>query len=388
MLKHAEAPAQEFSMSQARGLIGDLFRPQPWVYWTDFLTSILVGAICFSLVRVFVTWYGLFSWQVIATFTVQCLLYYRAVTFIHELVHLPKGEFRAFRVAWNLLCGIPFLVPSFVYHTHVDHHRRKAYGTKSDGEYLPLGNRHPIFIVGYLAETLILGPLAIFRWLLLTPLSWFSPALRDAVHARASSMVINPLFIRPMPDKKALRIIRLQELGCFLWCASFVVIPLLFGKWMIESGLVPRPEHWWQTPPIPFVLHAYVSSVAIILINSLRTVASHRWYNEWNKPEPQMTFIEQLLDSVNFPHRPYFSELWGPIGMRYHALHHLFPSLPYHAMPAAHRRLMEGLPADSPYRKTNERSLTSALIDLWRRASAASRKRQATAQQKASTPAV
>jgi hypothetical protein len=36
-----------------------------------------------------------------------------------------------------------------------------------------------------------------------------------------------------------------------------------------------------------------------------------------------------------------------PLGLRYHALHHLFPSLPYHALGTAHRRLIVALPPDS-----------------------------------------
>ncbi len=79
-----------------------------------------------------------------------------------------------------------------------------------------------------------------------------------------------------------------------------------------------------------------------------------------------MSFEEQILDSHNYPCPPWFTELWGPVGMRFRALHHLFPSLPYHAMPEAHRRLMARLPADSPYRKTVRVSLTGTLVELWR----------------------
>jgi hypothetical protein len=39
-------------------------------------------------------------------------------------------------------------------------------------------------------------------------------------------------------------------------------------------------------------------------------------------------------------------------------------------MPEAHRRLMAQLPADSPYRVTEEETLTSGIRALWRRAAA------------------
>ena len=80
-----------------------------------------------------------------------------------------------------------------------------------------------------------------------------------------------------------------------------------------------------------------------------------------------MEFLDQLLDSVNYPHNAWITELWGPVGTRFHALHHLFPSLPYHALPQAHRRLMKSLPANSPYRLTEERSLTAGIVNLVKR---------------------
>jgi fatty acid desaturase len=60
--------------------------------------------------------------------------------------------------------------------------------------------------------------------------------------------------------------------------------------------------------------------------------------------------------------------LWAPLGQRYHALHHVFPSIPYHWLGVAHRRLMRQLPADNPYRKTVRKGLIKALIEMWTRA--------------------
>ena len=41
--------------------------------------------------------------------------------------------------------------------------------------------------------------------------------------------------------------------------------------------------------------------------------------------------------------------LFFPFSIRYHALHHLFPSMPYHNLKRAHDHLVRTLPSDSPY---------------------------------------
>jgi fatty acid desaturase len=58
----------------------------------------------------------------------------------------------------------------------------------------------------------------------------------------------------------------------------------------------------------------------------------------------------------------------NPVGLRYHATHHLFPSMPYHNMRAAHKRLMAELPADSLYRRTVAHSMWEVIANLWRTA--------------------
>ena len=109
----------------------------------------------------------------------------------------------------------------------------------------------------------------------------------------------------------------------------------------------------------------YLLAVTLVTLNNVRTLGAHRWLGDGR----ELSFEEQLLDSVNYPHRPWITELWGPIGTRYHAIHHLFPSLPYHNLGIAHRRLMAGLPGDSIYRQTERVSLIGAIFELWQRAS-------------------
>jgi fatty acid desaturase len=105
----------------------------------------------------------------------------------------------------------------------------------------------------------------------------------------------------------------------------------------------------------------------VATLNYFRQLGAYRYLNEGE----QMTYREQMLDSTTIATNPISGELWAPLGMRYHALHHLLPSLPYHAMGTAHRRLMHRLPEDSPYRLTIRASLWAAVVDVVRNAGGA-----------------
>jgi fatty acid desaturase len=337
------ANRSEFSLAETRHILKDLFTPRPWIYWTDFLVSMTLGSVFFVLARRFTP---VWSIQQAVCFFTACLFFYRAVLFTHELVHLRANSFGAFRIVWNLLCGIPFLIPSFTYYSHVDHHMRSRFGTHHDGEYLPLSSQHPLQILLYLCQPFVLPLLTLLRFLLLTPLCWIFPGVREWAHKHASSLVMDLKYVRPLPTAKTLRVFQLQETLCFL---------LVLGG-AIRLGLGRMPTS--------FLVQAYLTSVVILFLNNVRTLGAHRYLSGGK----EMTFIEQLLDSVNYPNFSLLTPLWAPVGLRYHALHHLCPSLPYHNMAEAHRRLMRELPADSPYRLTNSASLTATIRELWSRA--------------------
>ena len=345
--------SDQFSITQAKSLVKDLSRPDWRIYWIDFIATISIGHVTFGILlraHEFTGLQGGALWAVrLGLFALVSILYMRATMFIHELVHLPQRGFRGFRIAWNLLCGIPFLIPSFLYYPHMDHHRRKHYGTAHDGEYLELSHRHPANLLLFVGAAVVVPLAAFFRFFVMSPIAWCFPRFRGWVERHASSMVVDLFYLRGDYGPRARRTMRMQEVACFVWCWVLVLrAPLVSGQWI--DG---------------FLIQAYAISVVLVLINNIRTLGAHRWLGDGR----ELSFEEQLLDSVNYPYRPWITELWGPVGTRYHALHHLFPGIPYHNLGIAHRRLMEGLPSNSLYRDTVRVTLTAAILELWRRAS-------------------
>jgi len=342
----AAGPGGPIATAAWRRIVADLFAPKPLVYWADFLSSVTVGWAAFAAV---LSLPASSPWR-IAPYAIAVLALYRAVIFIHELAHLKKGTFRAFRLVWNLTCGFPLMVPSFTYRgVHNDHHKRDLYGTVADGEYLPFAVEHPVKIVGYLLAVLILPLLAAGRFIVLTPLSYLSARLRRLVWARASSLTIDFAYRRPGPSARDGGTWKLEELTCFVYGVAAVVA--------VATGVMtPRVLVLW-----------YLVGLAIFFLNSLRTLAAHCYRNPGDRA---MDLSAQYLDSVNVPGNRLATALWAPVGLRYHATHHLFPAMPYHALGKAHRRLIRDLSDNETYLRTVRRSLWDALQRLWKESAA------------------
>jgi len=350
----AEPPQVSFSVQEAKRIVDDLFAPNPWIYWIDFLATTVVA---YGFSALYLTAPDFSSEQAIC-FVVAGLALFRNGVFIHEIVHMPKGRMTAFKAAWNIVYGGPMLTPSFMYKNHSDHHSWRNYGTARDGEYMPMGAPGSLRrILGYLAQVPLLPAFAILRFLVLGPLSLFSPRLRRWVLERTSSYVCNPAYRRELPANEKRGTWVAMEIVCFASLAT------VFG--LAIAGVIP-----WLSVAELYVLGMYAAG-----LNWIRNLVAHRYVNTG----AQMTYVEQLSDSINIPGHPVLTELLFPIGLRYHALHHLFPALPYHALGKAHRRLMAELPADSPYRMTVRAGFVAALAELLRNASGTPRRTGATA---------
>ena len=290
----------------------------------------------------------MFSIVQIGAVIVSALAHYRAVIFIHELAHLKRGTFTFFRAVWNVLSGIPMMVPSFSYTgVHIDHHRPGIYGFKEDGEYVAFATGAPWRIIGYLLLIFFLPLLMAARFVILTPLSFIFPPLRHLLWRRLSSLVIDLGYKRPPPAKQDDESWRLQEFGAFVFGAGVITLVAL------------------NILPIAVLVVWYTVALVIFLLNSLRTLAAHAYRNPGDQ---LMSRSDEFLDSVNVPGIPFVSALWAPVGLRFHATHHLFPSMPYHELQKAHEALVADLPDNSAYLSASRKSLFDAVARLWNEA--------------------
>lgn len=327
------------SIKQARLLVNDLFVVRPWIYWTDFLVSLTIGytAGAVLLKMPTVAW----QWKAVA-WLLTVLALYRVSLFMHEICHFKRGEMRSFKVAWNVLAGIPMMLPSFFYETHREHHNTHHYGTDHDGEYLPLasGTWRDLFL--FIAQVFYLPILTFIRHLIITPVSFCIPPLRKWVLEHWSSFVINLSYRREIRPQDPLGWWAAMEIGCHLRALALAFV--------IFSGIDP----WYNA------LLIYSVAVTILSMNHLRTLAAHRYRNDGK----MMTIEGQLLDSIDISSNSWLTLALCPVGLRFHALHHLFPGMPYHNLETAHRRLMRELPANHPYRQCVYPSIWTALNEL------------------------
>ena len=341
----SEANAQgTFQVREAREIIKDLLQPNPRIYWLDFLFHITLGWGAFVLAVEAES----FSANQLLYHLVATLALFRASVFNHELAHIKKKSFQLFRMTWNILSGFPLLVPTFLYHgVHNNHHKPSAYGTKGDGEYssFALDKRYKIIL--YVLSSFTIPPLLFFRHAIMTPLSYLNKTWRNFLWERCSSLSINMNYKRPPPAARDDGNWQIQEFFTSVFAITVTAC--------VVVGLLP----------LKVLILWYTVQASIHFINSLRTLGAHCYRNPADR---MMDLSEQFLDSVNVPGNPITTPLWAPVGLRYHATHHLFPDMPYHSLSQAHHRLMERLSDNSIYKETLRSSLWNAITRLWREA--------------------
>ena len=321
----------------AHQAVRDLHDVRPAVFWADFLGSAVLGLAALALaVRL-----TLASVGGVAALVIGALALYRALCFMHEITHVRPGSLPGFESAWNLLIGVPLLMPSFIYThgVHQNHHSLATYGTTQDPEYLPFASSHRMTIA-FAAQSVLIPIALVVRFVVLGAIALVWPRAHRVLVERASALAMHPRFTR----KATPALLR----HAYVWQAAIVAV---WGTalWLAFRSVVP-----WS-----IFLVWYATMAIISVVNVLRTLGAHHYESEG----ASMDRSAQVLDSIETP-GAWWTEIWAPVGLRYHALHHYFPGIPYHNLPEAHRRLLATLPNDATFPQTLSPSLPSSLRRL------------------------
>jgi fatty acid desaturase len=329
--------------------LSNLYEIKPEIYWCDFLFSAGLGwsALIISIV------YPFGSVVCIFALVFAICAFNRAVAFTHEISH-HGNQLPGFEVSWNWLVGFLLLVPSFIYGpVHLEHHRRATYGTKGDPSYLRFSQSRVLIIV-YLLHTLVAPLLLVIRFFLLAPIGFFSPQVENWVIKHASAITINPSYRRKVsaPLIRAAR----RDSVCLLifWLALISLGTFIVNVTFIHPVILLRAVVLW-----------YVVLTSINLLEAIRTLAEHS-YKGSGAP---MGKERQIADSNDFPFG-ILTELWAPVGLRYHATHHALPGIPYYSLPNAYRTMIRTFPEN--YAGMTRSGLCVTISDLYRGASSES----------------
>jgi fatty acid desaturase len=337
---------------QAHRLVRDLHTPAARVFWTD-LISIAALSWCAFFIAIALK---PFSPGMLAALVIGSFAFYRGLCFIHEITHARPGALPGFENAWNLVFGVPLLLPSFVYvGVHQDHHGLGTYGTKQDPEYLPFTQSKWV-PVSFLAHSVLIPAFLVLRFVVLLPAAFAFPKFHRRLVVHASALSMN-LHYRRAINSSLLRKIYKWEIVILVYWGSVLTL--------MAARILP-----WRALAIWYSITAFVS-----LVNALRALGAHT-YESAGQP---LDRTAQLLDTIDTPGR-FWTELWAPVGLRYHAVHHYFPGIPYHNLPEAYRRLTRGLPGTAPYRQTSSPGLLHSLHTLYSKAGRVREARARTAQ--------
>ncbi|MGI9515657.1 MAG: fatty acid desaturase family protein [Pirellulaceae bacterium] len=315
--------------SSLRNADTDYFRVKAWRYWLDFLLSTTMAYTAASVFLIS----PLFSLPQLVAFPFAVFWLYRSGSLIHEVAHLQGREMRAFKVTWNLVVGVVTLAPStfFTAH-HRDHHSGKMYGTPQDPEYvINVFQRGSVLSTMFYVVHILLFPAFVFLRFFLAPLTFIHPRVRDFTLRRLSSFTLNWKYEKNI-SRLDRRTFAAVELLCWLRATA---IPL---------GVVLGISVWTRMPLL------YTLGATTLLFNQMRQLADHHFESDGNG----MSIPDHIMDSCNYTDRDFLTWLFFPFAIKFHALHHLFPSLPYHNLAAAHQYLSQELPADSPYHELSQ----------------------------------
>ena len=323
---------QQVDFKLVQAMVADLRKPNQAHYFIDVLLCAIIGWAAFI--------YALAPnplWLRLPIFLLAAVFLYRGLSFIHEIFH--QQGMKLFRYLWHAVLGIPLLIPFLLYlPIHQEHHNKSAYGTLKDGEYENLKGKWGAGTTKLFMLNLLMPLVLLIRFAILPPLALIFPQIRDKVIPNFIHLAVRVPFTAPQLKESARKEAQIVEWCCCAWSWALIIISIWFG---------------WT-----FFLALAMLQILMAYMNTIRALGATHLYVE---QEEGRDARGQLLDSINVDSNGPLALILCPVGLRFHALHHIAPYLPYHSMPTAHRRLMMHLPKDSEYHYVTVSSLAAGI---------------------------
>lgn len=314
-----------------KSLLAEFHSIDKKLIWGDFLLNLLLSWPLFI--------YTCFRPN-IYTFIVSIFFLYRGTMLIHEVVHISK-RVPGYRLAYNLFFGWFTSYPAYIFDGHLYHHGKATYATKRDPEYkfIPEYNRRTL--IGPVISAFILPIFQIIRFGVMPLILPLMPERYQIfVYERMSTLVFDVNFKRKIKHKKEeLKTMRFNDFMCSIYKILTIIL--------ILTNILP----------VRFIIYFYIGFVFCSILNMYRALFNHLYTNESLKP---LNKDEHILDTTTVE-SGFLTMIIFVNGLNYHALHHLFPEIPYYRLGAAHRLLMKELPEDHIYRKSVYPSFYSLL---------------------------
>jgi fatty acid desaturase len=310
-------------------LFQDISSPNPKIYWRDFSTSVGGLYLCIAIL----VFGNSVLWVQAICLMLGTVLFFRTSAFLHEIVHRSRRQLPGFETVYNLAFGYVFLLPTFLYKPHLLHHVPRIYGTADDPE-STVWSKHPLLDM-FTSIVIVSAVLPVLLFLRLSFLPFVMPFLGKRVQAwvysYASTLATTSAFERKIRSVSERKTMRRQELACSLY--SVILISLTVADVL----------------PLRFFTVVYLMMFFASSINMIRASVNHGHIHD----DIHKTSQTMISDSYNVTRDTIWNWIWSPLETKYHALHHLAPSLPYHSYREAHSRALATLPASHPYHRSS-----------------------------------
>ena len=314
------------------------------IFFWDFTVSAVVGWALFIAAMLLLTPQSAAFWGCLI---VASLAHYRALSFIHEVAH-NKEKIPRFQMIYNLLAGYWYGTPAYTHFPHNDHHNPTTFGSIHDPEYVEWSEKSPLSVFRPFIFCLAAPLVITARFCLLPLVSFlFTESFKKTIFQKFSTFAMQANYERDLKVDEY-QLSHKEE----LWCAAFFLIRLALSVFVLPYFL------FFQLLMLGFAS----------FLNSYRAMVAHRYQVGRHRTENDTnidSYREQALDSVTID-EGFLAELWAPVGLRYHSLHHIFPTLPYYALGKAHAKLKRSLGPQHFYHQTIESSFWSAITKLYK----------------------